>query len=131
MSVKVNALDHLVINVADVARSARMVPKDPRHGGQGVRSRPGQAAADIADASATRRSMCGRAMPTRSSGSPADRDAAGSDDLCFLTASTPDQVVAHLKPCGDQRSRRARSTNRAPAARCARSIAAILIGSLI
>ena len=24
----------------------------------------------------------------------------GSDDLCFLTASTPDQVVAHLKANG-------------------------------
>jgi catechol 2,3-dioxygenase-like lactoylglutathione lyase family enzyme len=30
----------------------------------------------------------------------ADHEAAGSDDLCFLTAATPDQVVAHLKACG-------------------------------
>jgi catechol 2,3-dioxygenase-like lactoylglutathione lyase family enzyme len=30
----------------------------------------------------------------------ADHEAAGSDDLCFLTASTPDQVVAHLKAHG-------------------------------
>ena len=30
----------------------------------------------------------------------ADHEAAGSDDLCFLTANTPDQVVAHLKSCG-------------------------------
>ena len=27
----------------------------------------------------------------------ADHEAAGSDDLCFLTASTPDEVVRHLK----------------------------------
>ena len=30
----------------------------------------------------------------------ADHVAAGSDDLCFLTASTPDEVVAHLKANG-------------------------------
>ena len=30
----------------------------------------------------------------------ADHEAAGSDDLCFLTASTPDEVVAHLKANG-------------------------------
>ena len=30
----------------------------------------------------------------------ADHETAGSDDLCFLTASTPDQVVAHLKAHG-------------------------------
>ena len=50
--------------------------------------------------SATRKSMCGRATPTRSSGSPRTIRAAGSDDLCFLTASTPDEVVAHLKAHG-------------------------------
>ena len=30
----------------------------------------------------------------------ADHETAGSDDLCFLTASTPEDVVAHLKACG-------------------------------
>jgi catechol 2,3-dioxygenase-like lactoylglutathione lyase family enzyme len=30
----------------------------------------------------------------------ADHEAAGSDDLCFLTASTPEQVVAHLTAHG-------------------------------
>jgi catechol 2,3-dioxygenase-like lactoylglutathione lyase family enzyme len=30
----------------------------------------------------------------------ADHETAGSDDLCFLTSSTPEQVVAHLKACG-------------------------------
>ena len=44
--------------------------------------------------------MCGRATPTRSSGSPPTTSAAGSDDLCFLTSSTPDEVVAHLKAHG-------------------------------
>jgi catechol 2,3-dioxygenase-like lactoylglutathione lyase family enzyme len=30
----------------------------------------------------------------------ADHETAGSDDLCFLTTSTPEQVVAHLNACG-------------------------------
>jgi catechol 2,3-dioxygenase-like lactoylglutathione lyase family enzyme len=30
----------------------------------------------------------------------ADHEMPGSDDLCFLTESTPEQVVAHLKTCG-------------------------------
>ncbi|NWP84894.1 VOC family protein, partial [Escherichia coli] len=30
----------------------------------------------------------------------ADHETPGSDDLCFLTASTPDEVVAHLKANG-------------------------------
>ena len=54
----------------------------------------------------------------------ADHEAAGSDDLCFLTSSTPDEVAAHLE--GLRRADRgSRTAGRAPAARCARSIAAI------
>jgi catechol 2,3-dioxygenase-like lactoylglutathione lyase family enzyme len=30
----------------------------------------------------------------------ADHETAGSDDLCFLTSSTPEAVVAHLGACG-------------------------------
>jgi catechol 2,3-dioxygenase-like lactoylglutathione lyase family enzyme len=30
----------------------------------------------------------------------ADHEAAGSDDLCFLTTAKPAEVVAHLKACG-------------------------------
>jgi catechol 2,3-dioxygenase-like lactoylglutathione lyase family enzyme len=30
----------------------------------------------------------------------ADHATAGSDDLCFLTSNTPEQVVAHLNSCG-------------------------------
>jgi catechol 2,3-dioxygenase-like lactoylglutathione lyase family enzyme len=30
----------------------------------------------------------------------ADHETAGSDDLCFLTSSTPEEVIAHLKACG-------------------------------
>ena len=99
MPVKVNALDHLVINVADVARStewyARILGMEIRvfdpgegrtkrtslvFGNQKINVRPKDA--DKVD------------------WFTADHVAAGSDDLCFLTDSTPDQVVAHLKAHG-------------------------------
>ena len=99
MSVKVNALDHLVINVSDVARSAKWYEKilgmeirvfDPgpgktprtslAFGNQKINVRPRDA--DKID------------------WVTADHETAGSDDLCFLTDSTPEQVVAHLKAGG-------------------------------
>src|ERR1700688_4375946 len=99
MAVKVNALDHLVINVTDVARSAEWYQKilgmeirvfDPGQGktprtslvfgNQKINVRP--RAADKID------------------WFTADHETAGSDDLCFLTSSTPDEVVAHLRACG-------------------------------
>ena len=99
MSVKVNALDHLVINVSDVARSAEWYRKilgmevkvfDPGQGkpprttlvfgNQKINVRP-------RDADKVEWFTADHVMP-------------GSDDLCFLTASTPDQVVAHLEANG-------------------------------
>jgi catechol 2,3-dioxygenase-like lactoylglutathione lyase family enzyme len=99
MSVKVNALDHLVINVSDVARSAEWYRKvlgmeirmfDPGNGSpprtslifgnQKINVRPRNA--------------------DKVEWFTADHEAAGSEDLCFLTAATPEQVVAHLKALG-------------------------------
>ena len=99
MSVKVNALDHLVINVSDVARSVAWYSKilgmevkvfDPGNGktprtslvfgNQKINVRPREA--------------------DKVEWFTADHVAAGSDDLCFLTASTPAEVVAHLKDNG-------------------------------
>ncbi len=99
MSVTVNALDHLVINVSDVARSTEWYRKilgmevkmfDPGNGkpprtslifgSQKINVRPRDA--------------------DKVEWFTADHEAAGSDDLCFLTAATPEQVVAHLKAQG-------------------------------
>src|SRR6267154_3475568 len=99
MSLKVHALDHLVINVRDVARSAEWYRKilgmeirvfDPGHGGtprtslifgsQKINVRPRDA--------------------DKAEWFTADHGTAGSDDLCFLTSSTPEAVVAHLTACG-------------------------------
>jgi catechol 2,3-dioxygenase-like lactoylglutathione lyase family enzyme len=99
MPVKVHSLDHLVINVSDVARSAEWYRrvlgmevkvfdpgqgKPPRtsliFGNQKINLRPRDA--------------------DKVSWFTADHETAGSDDLCFLTSSTPDEVVAHLGACG-------------------------------
>src|SRR4030088_2305463 len=99
MSVKVSAIDHLVINVSDVARTAQWYRKilgmeimifDPGHGGtprtslmfgnQKINVRPRDA--------------------DKVEWFTADHESAGSDDLCFLTSATPAEVVAHLWACG-------------------------------
>ena len=99
MPVRVNAIDHLVINVSDVARSARWYAavlgmeirvfdpgggKPPRtslmFGNQKINVRPKHA--------------------DKIEWFTGDHVAAGSDDLCFLTSSTPDEVVAHLNAHG-------------------------------
>ena len=99
MSVKVHSLDHLVINVSDVTRSVEWYRKmlgmevkifDPGHGkpprtslmfgSQKINLRPHDA--------------------DKVEWFTADHETAGSDDLCFLTSSTPDEVVAHLGACG-------------------------------
>ena len=99
MSVKISAIDHIVINVSDVARSAQWYQKllgmeirvfDPgggktprtslMFGNQKINVRPRDA--------------------DKVEWFTADHEAAGSDDLCFLTSATPDEVVAHLKANG-------------------------------
>jgi catechol 2,3-dioxygenase-like lactoylglutathione lyase family enzyme len=99
MSVKVNALDHLVINVSDVAHSAEWYRKvlgmeikmfDPGNGSpprtslifgnQKINVRPRDA--------------------DKVEWFTADHETAGSDDLCFLTSSTPEAVAAHLRAHG-------------------------------
>ena len=99
MTVRVHALDHLVINVADVARSAEWYRKvlgmeikvfdpgggrTPRtsllFGNQKINVRPRDA--------------------DKVEWFTADHETAGSDDLCFLTSSSPADVVAQLNASG-------------------------------
>ena len=99
MPVKVEALDHLVINVADVAVSAEWYRKilgvevkvfDPG-GGKAPRTslQFGNQKINVRPCDADKVEWF-----------TADHEAAGSDDLCFLTGATPQEVVAHLKACG-------------------------------
>jgi catechol 2,3-dioxygenase-like lactoylglutathione lyase family enzyme len=99
MPVQVHALDHLVINVADVTRSAEWYARvlgmeikvfDP---GQGKTPR-------------TSLSFGNQKINVRPRDADkvewftADHETAGSDDLCFLTSASPAEVVAHLGACG-------------------------------
>jgi catechol 2,3-dioxygenase-like lactoylglutathione lyase family enzyme len=99
MPITVHALDHLVINVSDVARAAQWYCKvlgmqikvfDP---GQGEMPRTslmfGHQKINVRPLAADKAEWF-----------TADHEAAGSDDLCFLTAATPAEVVAHLEACG-------------------------------
>jgi catechol 2,3-dioxygenase-like lactoylglutathione lyase family enzyme len=99
MPVEITALDHLVINVSDVARSAEWYRRilgmeikvfDP---GQGKMPRTslifGHQKINVRPLHADKAEWF-----------TADHAAAGSDDLCFLTAATPAEVVAHLRACG-------------------------------
>jgi catechol 2,3-dioxygenase-like lactoylglutathione lyase family enzyme len=95
----ITALDHLVINVNDVSTSAvwyqrtlgmRREDFDPGHGkspraalkfgAQKINLRPVNTDVD--------EWFTGK------------HPAAGSEDLCFLTQSTPQQVTEHLRACG-------------------------------
>ena len=99
MSVKVSAIDHVVINVSDVARTAGWYQKilgmeiwvfDP---GPGKTPRTslvfGNQKSNVRPHDADKVEWF-----------TADHETAGSDDLCFLTSNTPDEVVAHLKAHG-------------------------------
>ena len=99
MPVRVNALDHIVINVADVTRSTEWYRKILGMEVKVFDPGPGRT---------PRTSLVfgNQKINVRPRGADkvewftADHEMAGSDDLCFLTSSTPDEVVAHLKAHG-------------------------------
>ena len=99
MSVKVTAIDHVVINVSDVARSAAWYAKIL---GMEVR------VFDPGPGKTPRTSLVFGSQKINVRPRDADKiewftaayETAGSDDLCFLTSSTPDEVIAHLRAHG-------------------------------
>src|SRR5229473_7106495 len=99
MPVKVSALDHIVINVGDVARTAQWYQTvlgmeikvfDPGHG------KPKRTSLAFGNQKINVRPRDADKVEWFT----ADHEMAGSDDLCFLTSSTPVEVVAHLKAHG-------------------------------
>ena len=99
MPVKVHALDHLVINVADVAATAdwyrKILGMEVKVLDPGGRKAPrtslvfGNQKINVRQRDADKVEWF-----------TADHPTAGSDDLCFLTSATPDEVVAHLRAHG-------------------------------
>jgi catechol 2,3-dioxygenase-like lactoylglutathione lyase family enzyme len=99
MPVKIHALDHLVINVTDVARSAEWY-----HRILGMEIKvfdPGQGKAPRTSLIFGNQKINVRPLTAdKVEWFTADHEAAGSDDLCFLTTAKPAEVVAHLEVCG-------------------------------
>ncbi len=99
MSVKVHSLDHLVINVSDVARAVEWYRKvlgmEVKVFGPG-QGKPPRTSLNFGNQKINVRPRDADKVEWFT----ADHETAGSDDLCFLTSSTPDQVVAHLGACG-------------------------------
>lgn len=98
MPVEINALDHLVVNVTDAEKSAAWYGRvlgmkrsdfDP---GQGQPKR-------IAMVFGAQKINLRPVSTSKKAWFTADHEAAGSDDLCFLTTASPQQVVEHLKGC--------------------------------
>jgi catechol 2,3-dioxygenase-like lactoylglutathione lyase family enzyme len=99
MSVIVTALDHLVVNVRDVEVSAAWYQRvlgmtrrdfDPGHG------KSTRTSMSFGDQKINLRPVSADKIEWFT----ADHETAGSDDLCFLTTATPDEVVSHLRQCG-------------------------------
>jgi len=99
MTITVDALDHLVVNVTDVEASAQWYERvlgmtrlifDPGHGKTPrISMRFGQQKINL------------RPVTTgKTEWFTADHEAAGSDDLCFLTTARPETVIVHLQTCG-------------------------------
>ncbi|MBN9599142.1 MAG: VOC family protein [Afipia sp.] len=99
MPISIDALDHLVVNVTDAEASAAwyqrvlgMTPKvfDPGPG------KPPRISMQFG-----RQKLNLRPIATlKSEWFTADHETAGSDDLCFLTTASPQQVIDHLAACG-------------------------------
>jgi len=96
--VVVEAFDHIVLNVRDVEVAAawyervlgmKRVVTEPRPGRKVTSMHFGRNKINLRPISATQEQwFTGRQV------------APGSDDLCFLTKSAPQQVVEHLNSCG-------------------------------
>lgn len=95
MPLTVDALDHLVLNVSDVARSAGWYADIL---GMDVQSfDPGGGKPPRTMLMFGRNKINLRPIGTsKVEWFTADHESAGSEDLCFLTTASPDQIVSHL-----------------------------------
>jgi catechol 2,3-dioxygenase-like lactoylglutathione lyase family enzyme len=98
MTVSVDAFDHIVINVRDVEAAAQWYQRVLGMKREDKERRPGKMRTSV---------HFGHQKINLRPVSASQQDwftgkqvSAGSDDLCFLTKSTPQQVVEHFKACG-------------------------------
>ena len=98
MTFSVEAFDHIVINVRDVEVAARWYQRVLGMKREDKERRPGSLRTSV---------HFGRQKINLRPVSASQQDwftgkqvSAGSDDLCFLTKASPQQVVEHFKTCG-------------------------------
>jgi catechol 2,3-dioxygenase-like lactoylglutathione lyase family enzyme len=98
MALTVDAFDHIVINVRDVEAAAawyervlgmKRVTSEPRPGRKVTSMHFGRQKINLRPVTATHKEWF-----------TGTEVAPGSDDLCFLTKATPQQVADHLRACG-------------------------------
>ncbi|HEY6520742.1 MAG TPA: VOC family protein [Roseiarcus sp.] len=99
MTLKVQALDHLVVQVADLEVSAIWYERVLGMKREDVPPAPGKAPRTVMRFGGQKINL--RPIATsKEDWFTADHEAGGSEDLCFLTDSTPEQVVQHLRAEG-------------------------------
>lgn len=95
---KIDSIDHLVANVTNVERSAAWYARVLGMKRLDYGNDPGQMRTAMVFG---RQKINLRPMiETQEGWLTAEHAAPGSDDLCFLTTSAPEQVVEHLMACG-------------------------------
>jgi catechol 2,3-dioxygenase-like lactoylglutathione lyase family enzyme len=99
MPLRVEALDHLVVHVTDVETSASWYQRVLGMTRERAPPAPGQPPRTAMKFGRQKINLRPVAA-SKEDWFTADHELAGSDDLCFLTASTPDEVVQHLKAEG-------------------------------
>jgi catechol 2,3-dioxygenase-like lactoylglutathione lyase family enzyme len=99
MPIKLSSLNDLVANVANVEVSAEWYQRvlgmerkdvDPGHGKQ----------TRISLLFGNQKIYLRPISADKEGWATADHEEAGSEDLCFLTETTPEEVIDHLKSCG-------------------------------
>ena len=99
MTLKVQALDHLVVQVSDLEVSASWYERVlgmTREDAPPAPGKPPRTAMRFGRQKINLRPIAA----SKEDWFTADHEAAGSEDLCFLTDSTPEQVVQHLRARG-------------------------------
>src|SRR5215471_20436687 len=98
MTLSVDAFDHIVINVRDVEAAAEWYQRVLGMKREDKERRPGKMRTSVHFG--LQKINLRPASSSQQDWITGKQVSAGSDDLCFLTKSTPQQVVEHFKACG-------------------------------
>jgi len=99
MPLRVQALDHLVVQVSDVDASAEWYGRVLGMAREDVSPEPGRPPRTAMRFGRQKINLRPIAA-SKAEWFTADHEAAGSEDLCFLTDAAPDEVVRHLRAQG-------------------------------